>query len=871
MRCAGWGNDGGGAVPSRTYCRSGMNVRSFNWILHGLCAASGASGLGLQLTWTRQLALGLGHELPSTWAVMTAFFLGLALGAAVLGEWIRRSPQPLRWAAGLELMIGSWAVLTTLFGSGLNELARQGVGLDPSPVRQWSVTLAVALVGLLPATTAMGATLAAWERGLVQRAGPGAWIAGLYAANTGGAVAGVLLTVGILHPAWGLRATTWGWAAVNGFCALVLLALSSGKNAAEIPKLGAGAGQAVGLKRLLWLRLAVGGGLGLGFEVWTVRLLNLVLEGTVYTYATVLVVWLLGTAVGAAWARGRLQTVWVLGTLPVALVGAGWAMAVSPGVFEWLRNRWGDSGWAVTGAEGVVVALIVGPSTVLMGLLFCRWMDDAVRAGSGVGAALAWNTVGAGLAPVVVGVLLFPRLGGKGILVVLALGYGVLLAPRWSALGLSVGGVVLLGSVLPGLQLLQIPPRSRVVEFREGSLDSVAVLEQFGSNVVLTVNNRFVMGGTASAAAAARHSYLPLMLHPEPRRALFLGLGTGISFAALGAQSGLTAEAVELVPDIVAVQSRFAPHNHLPAGLRVNVGDARRWVRTTPEKYDVVIADLFHPARDGAGALYTFEHFSALRAVLRESGIVCQWLPLYQLDEPTLRSIVGAFLEVFPDAQAFLLRPNIDTPVLGLIGGRNSLTWDAGWWERRTADPTLADRLKRTGLNSSESLFGLWLAGPEELRTFAAGSPRNTDDRPAVIYSAPAASWRRTGSPGADLVRLLTRFASAGASFPLANSEAADRAWGNRVAEYRIARDEYLRGLVAEDEGRPSDAEQHFLASSRASAVFTSGYSRLVTRAMSLAGERPDEARRLLEALVQVRPDQPLAAELLRRMGAGKR
>lgn len=848
-----------------------MNVRSFNWVLHGLCAASGASGLGLQLTWTRQLALGLGHELPGTWAVMTAFFLGLALGSAVLGNWIRRSSQPLRWAAGLELMIGGWAVLTMFVGPGLNEWARQGMGLDPSPGRQWGVTLSVALLGLLPATTAMGATLAAWERGLVQRAGPGAWIAGLYAANTGGAVAGVLLTVGVLHPAVGLRATTSGWAALNVLCGLLLLALSLGKKEADLPRPIAGTDQAAGLRRLMWLRLAIGGGLGLGFEVWTVRLLNLVLEGTVYTYATVLVVWLLGTAIGAAWARGRWSTIWALGFLPMALLGAGWAMAASPGVFEGLRNRWGDSGWAVTSAEGVVVAGIVGPSTILMGFLFCRWMEEAVRAGSGVGSALAWNTVGAGLAPVVVGVLLFPRLGGKGTLLVLALGYGVLLIPRWSALGLSLGGVALLGATLPGLQLLQVPPSSRVVEFREGSLDSVAVLEQFGSNVVLTVNNRFVMGGTASAAAAARHSYLPLTLHPDPRRALFLGLGTGISFAALGAQPGLTADAVELVPDIVAVQPRFAPHNQLAPGLRVNVGDARRWVRTTSENYDVVIADLFHPARDGAGALYTVEHFAALRAVLRERGIVCQWLPLYQLDELTLRSIVGVFLEVFPEAQAFLLRPNIDTPVLGLIGSREPLRWDAAWWERRTADANLAERLKSAGLNRSEAVFGLWVAGPKELRAFAAGAPRNTDDHPTVMFSAPAASWRRTGSPGSDLVGLLTRFASAEASFPLASSERVDRAWAERVTEYRRARDEYLRGLVAEDEGKLDVAEQHFLGSARASAVFTSGYSRLVTRAMSLARERPDEARRLLEALVQVRPDQPLAAELLRRLGAGKR
>ena len=52
------------------------------------------------------------------------------------------------------------------------------------------------------------------------------------------------------------------------------------------------------------------------------------------------------------------------------------------------------------------------------------------------------------------------------------------------------------------------------------------------------------------------------------------------------------------------------------------------------ERYDVIVSDNFHPARSGSAALYTVEHFAAVRERLRRGGVFCQWLPLHQLDMP---------------------------------------------------------------------------------------------------------------------------------------------------------------------------------------------------------------------------------------------
>jgi spermidine synthase len=56
---------------------------------------------------------------------------------------------------------------------------------------------------------------------------------------------------------------------------------------------------------------------------------------------------------------------------------------------------------------------------------------------------------------------------------------------------------------------------------------AVSVVADPGGHVHLKVNNHYQMGGTSSAYSDRRQAHIPLLLHPAPQRALFLGLGTG--------------------------------------------------------------------------------------------------------------------------------------------------------------------------------------------------------------------------------------------------------------------------------------------------------------------------------------------------------
>jgi len=846
---------------------------------------SGAVALGYQIAWVRLFANGLGHEMPATLAVIAAFMGGMGLGAWRLDKSINRSAQPGYWYATLELVIGLWAFVSVALIPLANRFSGPLIGLAPSGVRHWAVAFGLPFALILPATVAMGATFPAMERFVAPLAADGRCVGAVYAANTIGAVAGTLLSAFLVVPALGLRASVCSFALINLACAATAYALQRRSNyassrvkleptEASVPPVGI----ATRNSQLATLfRLCCTGLLGIGYETVGIRVLSQVLENTVYTFAAVLSVFLLGTAIGAAayhrWLRRRavhlLATDLLCGLSLACMLGV-LALSRAQLFYELCRNAMGDSQSAVLGAEMAVAAAVFGVPTLFMGALFSHLVQASRRNDGGVGSAAAVNTFGGAVAPALFGVLLLPAVGSKWTLVLISLGYLGLVSKmrpwRWLFPLLPLSLLL----ILPGnLQIVQKPPGGKLADYREGAMASVAVLEDAAGHKTLRVNNRFQMGGTAAAEAEYRHAHIPLLLHPAPKRALFLGLGTGITFGAASLHPGLASDGVELVPEVVAVMPEFEPYNFAPERqpqLTLHVADARRFIRTASGHYDVIVADLFHPARDGAGSLYTVEHFRAVRERLSPGGLFCQWLPLHQLDEQMLRIIVHSFLEVFPTAQAYLLRLNVDAPVVGLMGSSAWPHYSGEWVEKRLVDPAMEKQLKQLALADSLRLFGGLVAGPQELRQFAGNAPLNKDDRPRVTFQAPQFTYQKQANPYGRLTALLEHRVSSPAELLQLGPDPAAQEFARRLSRYTQARDVYIHGLVAQSEGRSPEALEAFVESARLSEDFTSGYAQCLTIASLEAKTNPQKARALLQRLVEAQPSRAVAAEMMKRL-----
>ena len=799
-----------------------------------LMAASGFAGLGYQIVWTQQFGLVLGHESAAVLAIVAAFFGGLSLGALALGRRIEASDKPLRWYAGCEALIGLWGLVLMAVMPAASGAALALIGPDATPLWQWSVAFGASFLLLLPATTAMGATLPAMAR--VGTAG----VAPLYAANTLGAVAGVLATAFWLIPDWGLTRSAGLCVALNLGCALLAgTVLQTRPASAPGPQSS---------PRPLAM-LALSGLLGIAYEVLAVRVLSQVAEDTVYTFALLLAVYLAGSALGAAaFARwpGLRSTPRLLQALAASTLLGMAALWGADAIKAALQP---ETLAAALATEALLAVAVFALPTLLMGALFCQLSADATRAGIPFGRALGVNTLGAMLAAPLFGVALAPALGPKLALLLAAAGY-LLMLPAWRspAWWLPAAATAALALFAPALAFVDLPEGGRVLSYRDGAMAAVSVVEGADGVARLRINNRQQEGSSATLLVDGRQALLPLLLHPVPRHALFLGLGSGITAGVAAQLPGVQVDAVELLPEVIDASRLFRSAFGEGPAPRLHAADARRFVRTTDRRYDVIVSDNFHPARSGSGALYTVEHFSAVHERLAPAGLFCQWLPLHQLDLDTLRSITAAFLQAFPDGAALLASNSLDTPTVGLVGRAGGTRFTPGRPLPKLAGPF--------GLAGDFAVLGSFIADAAALRRFAGDAPLNTDDRPWVAYRAPRITYAPDSAPRDRLLALLGEVHVDTATL-LATPDAT---LATRLTAYAEARRSYLDlGRRTTPSADPAvmlaRVGQPLLAVLRESPDFQPAAEPLRRLAQALAPRDPATAQRLLSSLADIRPD----------------
>lgn len=849
------------------------------WRAALLMVVSGFAALGYQIVWTQQASLLLGHEAAGVFAVLGAFFGGLSFGALALSTRIERSPTPWRWYAGCELMIALWALVLVAFLDLATQAMLALIGPTPSPLRHLTVALLGTLILLLPATVAMGATLPALENALGRRRDGGRTVALLYACNTAGAVAGVLVAAFVLVPGVGLARTALLCAVLNVLCAAVAGTLAIRPSVPERktaqPEVRCGS---------ILVTLFFTGLLGIGYEVLVVRVLTQVTENTVYTFAVVLAVYLVATAAGAAlfgkWfasrADPRTQRDRLLLALAATCAVSTATLALAPGMHRAAAHVLGSGTAAALGAEAALAAWALLLPALPMGALFSLLTGMARDAGAGVGSAVGVNAIGAAAAPAIFGVALAPAASVKFALLAVAAGYLLLLPRRsWTrpATSMAIATIAIVAVAGPALVIVDVPRGGRLVSHVQGVLSTVSVVEDAGGTATLHIDNRQQEGSTATLLADGRQALLPLLLHPAPARALFLGLGTGATAAVAAKQAGLRVEAVELLPEVIQASGVFLDRldQRLP-GLRpfmVNA-DARRFIRSTNAVYDVIVSDNFHPARSGSAALYTVEHFNAVKTRLAPDGVFCQWLPLHQMDLETLKSVVASFRSVYPNAWAMLATYSLETPVIGLVGRSHGGRFEPASLRDRFASMRIASGAGAFGIPDEVALLGTFVAGPHSLARFAANVPLNTDDHPVVAYQAPRATYAPDSTP-ADRVVALVREVRISPEELLAGSGESGGADGlsARLARYWNARNRFLElgvGVRPVSDAREMllQVRQPLLDVLHLSPEFRPAYDPLLKIAAALSGEAPGDAAALLRSLRQAAPGRPEAAAALR-------
>ncbi len=843
-------------------------------LYYSLLILSGAAGVAYQTIWTKMFAVALGHEIPSLFAVVTAFFFGLSAGAFTLHERIKLSQRPESWYAMLELCIAVWVLILLLLQPFLSDIVSAMLSIEAPQSQHWLTAFLFSTLLLFPATFAMGASLPAMEQAIARHAGNTPVVGSAYAMNTLGAVVGVLLGTFWLMPKFGQSISLVIFMGINLFCAIATLVLTkflSGDAGAISCPANSGTSHRNKSGSLpscnndyLMAVLFFTGLFGIAYEILCVRIMSQVFEGTLYSFATALSVYLIASTIGAIIYHRRAGqmtlNVWLPRLLTLlaysCLLGLVMLYYAEP-LYRFLRITLGDTAVAVFISEmGLALAVFFVPS-LLMGATFGLLAQAHRDKQQGLGQALAINTLGGALAPSFYGLILLPLVGAKWALGSLVIGYLLLVQTSRDKV-LQILAIAMGIYLTPALQIVTLRDNERLLDYREGVTATSAVVEK-ASHRNLRINNRYQMGGTSIEAQLfqRRQAHIPLLLHPAPKHSLFLGVASGVTMGAATGYKNLQIDAVELVPEALELLEYFSPANRAPhknPRVQLYAADARRFVRTKDKQYDVIIADLFHPSRDGAGLLFTQEHYQAIKMRLAAGGIFCHWLPFHQLNEEMIAVITQTFLSVFPNAKLVLSSNNINYPTLGLVTGIDTKQLKAGYLQNRVNDRNLQRRLARALLRTDFDLFSSLLLDNISLQQIAGNAPINHDTFPIISYQSPLCTYQRTSQSYGRFMRLLDQYEIHIGQEIIGNNH--DSVFSRRLQAYIRARNQYLYALRTHIEKGKDNAIESYFTSAKTSNDFNSSYSQLYQIALNYmedASER-QKALEIVEELYRVRP-----------------
>jgi spermidine synthase len=689
-----------------------MNARV--WKIAPLLFGSGFCALVYQTAWQRELRLIFGASTAASAAVLAIFMGGLGLGGALLGARADRDKRPLGLYANLELLICAATALTPLLVDlaralyvGLGGTVALGLGLGTV------VRLVLSALVLAGPTLLMGGTLPAAARAAesaddVRRRA----LAVLYGLNTLGAVAGAAASTFFLFEVFGTRTTLWLACLLNALVALVARAvarsLPEAESSVEAPAAGSAPAPAVLPPRgfVLGAAALVGFAFFLMEIVWY-RMLGPLLGGSTFTFGLILVVALMGIGLGgaayAAWGQQRPATLhgFALTCLLEALfIAVPFALGDRVALLAMVLRSLATLGFGgLVLGWAAVTALVVLPAAFISGVQFPLLLALLGRGGENVGRqvgqAYAWNTVGSIVGSLAGGFGLLPLLTAPGIwrlvaALLVALGLGtVLLSLREERrparlllpLGSAALAVLLLFSVGPtavwrhrGIgagRAGQLQPTINALRKWMGDAHRIVLWETDGveSSVALVgvdglsfmVNGKSDGHSIDDAGTQVMGGLVGALVHPQPRRALVIGLGTGSTAGWLAAIPEMErVDVVELEPAILEVARRCAPVNERVLDnpkVRILTGDAREVLLASKESYDIIFSEPSNPYRAGISSLFTREFYQAVKRRLAPGGIFLQWLQAYEVDARTVRSAYATLGTEFASVETWQTMP----------------------------------------------------------------------------------------------------------------------------------------------------------------------------------------------------------------------
>jgi len=766
-----------------------------------LLAGSGCAALIYEIVWLQLLQLVIGASAVSLGLLLAAYMGGLCIGSALLARFVPASCHPLRVYALLELGIGilGLAALPGVPLVGRIYLAGAVQGTPGLVLR--GIVAAVCLLpptllmgGSLPAIARWAGTS---RRGVswmgyfysanIAGAVLGCLFAGFYllrifdmrvATWTAAAI-----NAAIAAGAW-LFAQKWKHWPKSNFEPVGNLPLPRGTHRGIT---------------LVLVAIGLSGLSALGAEVVWTRLLSLLLGATVYTFSIILAVFLLGlwagSAAGSSLAKRishpRLALAACQLSLALAITWTSYTLAHS--LPYWPIDPWLSLDPMFNFELDLMRCVwAILPATLLWGTSFPLAMASIASAGGDParvsGEVYAANTAGSIVGALAFSLWLIPGVGSRdaekiliGVSIVSAI-VAVLshtavsrtaasakesfLKLSWLRSATAAGVAVLLGwglvstvsdvpwqmiaygrrmaPIMRAFDLYDRASPTKVLFRGEGVNSSVLIAERAGQR-------HFYVSGKAEASTAILDmrlermmGHVPALLNSRPRSVLVVGFGAGVTAGSFTRYPEVENLVIcELEPFIPPASNQyFGTENygvlHNPR-TRMVYDDARHYVFTTRERFDVITTDPIHPWVKGTSVLYSKEYYELVKQRLNPGGVVAQWLPIYDSDPETIKTELATFFAVFPAGTLWSNNLKGDGFDLVLIGGLDPGPIDVDNMQRRLDQPEyngVSESIGAVGFHSAVDLLATYAGRAVDLRPLLANAQINEDLNMRLQYIA---------------------------------------------------------------------------------------------------------------------------------------
>jgi spermidine synthase len=521
--------------------------------------------------------------------------------------------------------------------------------------------------------------------------------------------------------------------------------------------------------RAVYVVAGLSGLTSLGAQVLWTRLLTLLFGATVFAFAIILAVFLAGLGIGSALAAYLLRRgqhavrglAWTQLLLAPTLFLAGLVLA------RYLPFASPPSLTPVSALHGLHVVravLVILPSAVLWGASFPLALAAAASSGADTGRSSAYvyaaNTIGAIAGALGTSFWIIPSFGSAWAAKLLCIIAGASAAvalrallvaaarsgktsrsapiqPAW-ALGLGF----LCAAVVPGLSpvflthgryIWWLDARDRFPYVSEGAASTVGVHISPDGYKNFHVAGRVEATNNPSDLRTERLiGHLSGLPHPHPESVLVVGMGGGVSAGALSIYPEVKRIVIcEIEPRVAGATRLFADENyHVLDNPKVEVvfDDARHFLATTREKFDIITSDPIHPWVRGNSILFSREYYGIVRDRLKPGGLATQWVPLYETSELAIKIQMKTFMDAFPNGTVWNTQTSGKGYDVVLVGGEAPLRLDVASIQRRMDEnPQLKQSLADVKIMSAVDLLATYGASGRDMGAWLSDVPINRD------------------------------------------------------------------------------------------------------------------------------------------------